>query len=228
MNPHRFQKPDVVVPLEMNSARPEITLPEYGRNIQKMVQYALTLEDRDERARCCKAIISVMGQLFPYLRDMEDFNHKLWDHLHIMSDFRLDVDSPYPKPEPSQFAVKPDRISYPQGAVKFGHYGIYVEKMIDKCVGMEDGEEKMNFTRSIATLMKQNALNWNRATITDDVILEDLKYLSEAKLSVENIQEIHAVKTIQGSKYNDFVEDSYRNKKRNNNNNKKKKFKKKY
>lgn len=228
MNPHRFQKPDVVVPLEMNSARPEITLPEYGRNIQKMVKYALTLEDRDERARCCKAIISVMGQLFPYLRDMEDFNHKLWDHLHIMSDFQLDVDSPYPKPEPSQFAVKPERINYPQGAVKFGHYGRYVEKMIDKCVAMEDGEEKMNFTRSIATLMKQNALNWNRATITDDVILEDLKYLSSGKLSVENIQEIHAVKTIQGSKYNDFVEDSYRNNKKRNNNNKKKKFKKKY
>ena len=169
MNPHRFQKPDVVVPLEMNSARPEITLPEYGRNIQKMVQYALTLEDRDERARCCKAIISVMGQLFPYLRDMEDFNHKLWDHLHIMSDFRLDVDSPYPKPEPSHFPE-------------------------DEIV---------------------------------DTILEDLKYLSAGKLSVENIQEIHAVKTIQGSKYNDFVEDSYRNKKRPNNN-KKKKFKKKY
>jgi hypothetical protein len=229
MNPHRFQKPDVVVPLEMNSARPEITLPEYGRNIQKMVQYSLSLEDRDERARCCKAIISVMGQLFPYLRDMEDFNHKLWDHLHIMSDFRLDVDSPYPKPEPSQFVVKPNRIAYPQEIVKFGHYGRYVEKMIDKCVAMEEGEERMNFTISIATLMKQNALNWNRATITDDVILEDLKYLSAGKLSVENIQEIHAVKTIQGSKYNDFVEDSYRNnKKRNNNNNKKKKFKKKY
>jgi hypothetical protein len=100
--------------------------------------------------------------------------------------------------------------------------------MIDKCVAMEEGEEKMNFTRSIATLMKQNALNWNRATITDDVILEDLKYLSSAKLSVDNIQEIHAVKTIQGSKYNDFVEDSYRNNKKRNNNNKKKKFKKKY
>jgi hypothetical protein len=99
--------------------------------------------------------------------------------------------------------------------------------MIDKCVAMEDGEERMNFTISIATLMKQNALNWNRATITDDVILEDLKYLSAGKLSVDNIQEIHAVKTIQGSKYNDFVEDSYRNKKRPNNN-KKKKFKKKY
>jgi hypothetical protein len=227
MNPHRFQKPDVVVPLEMNSARPEITLPEYGRNIQKMVQYALTLEDRDERARCCKAIISVMGQLFPYLRDMEDFNHKLWDHLHIMSGFQLDVDSPYPKPEPSQFAVKPERIAYPQGAVKFGHYGKYVEKMIDKCAALDEGDEKNNFTLSIATLMKQNALNWNRATITDDVILEDLKYLGGGRLTVDNIQEIHAVKTIQGTKYQDFVEDSYRNNKKRNNN-KKKKFKKKY
>jgi len=227
MNHHRFQKPDVVVALEMHSSRPEITLPDYGINIQEMVQSSLTFEYRDARARCCKAIISVMGQLFPYLRDMEDFNHKLWDHLHIISGFRLDVDSPYPKPEPSQFALKPDRISSPQGPVKFCNYGRYVEKMIDKCVGMEEGEEKMNFTRSIATLMKQNALNWNRATITDDVILEDLKYLSGAKLSVENIQEIHAVKTIQGSKYNDFVEDSYRNNKKRNNN-KKKKFKKKY
>jgi hypothetical protein len=224
MNPHRVQQAPTSVPMEMNSGRPEITLPEYGRNIQKMVEYALTIEDREERAKCCKAIISVMGQLFPYLRDMEDFNHKLWDHLHIMSGFRLDVDSPYPKPEPSQFVQKPERISYPQSQVKFGHYGGYVERMVDKCVAMEDGEEKTNFIIAIAKLMKQNALNWNRASITDDVILQDLKYLSKGKLSVDHIQEIHAVKTIQGNKFQDFVEDGFRSGKKRN---KKKKFKKK-
>jgi hypothetical protein len=212
-----------VYPMEMNSARPEITLPEYGRNIQKMVQFALTLDDREERAKCCKAIISVMGQLFPYLRDMEDFNHKLWDHLHIMSGFQLDVDSPYPKPEPSQFISRPNSIPYPKLAPKFGHYGRYVESMIAKCVDMEDSEEKQNFIRAIARLMKQNALNWNRNTVTDDVVLNDLKYLSNGALNVDGITEIHAVKTIQGNKFQDFVEEGFnRNKKR-----KKKKFKKK-
>jgi hypothetical protein len=164
-----------------------------------------------------------MGQLFPYLRDMEDFNHKLWDHLHIMSGFQLDVDSPYPKPEPSQFVSRPNAIPYPKLAPKFGHYGRYVESMIAKCVGMEEGEEKQNFIRAIARLMKQNALNWNRNTVTDDVVLNDLKYLSNGALNVDGITEIHAVKTIQGNKFQDFVEEGFnRNKKR-----KKKKFKKK-
>lgn len=196
--------------LEMNSQRPDLIIPEYGRNIQRMVEYAMTLEDREERNQCCRAILSVMGQLFPYLRDIDDFNHKLWDHLYIMSNFKLDVDSPYPRPEAEELDAPPQRIPYPQGDVKFGHYGRYVESMVDKCAAMEDGPEKQAFTLAIANLMKQNALNWNRNTVTDDVVLKDLRYLSQGKLSLDDNTQLHAVKTIQGPKYQDFLDESYR------------------
>ena len=209
--------------LEINSLRKDLKIPEYGRNIQKMVEYAMTLEDREQRNQCCKAILSVMGQLFPYLRDMEDFQHKLWVHLMIMSDFKLDVDSPYPMPAREELVVKPDPIPYPQGDMKFGHYGRYAEKMITKCSALEEGEEKKQFAQAIANLMKQNALNWNRNTVTDDVVLKDLQYLSKGRIDVTHIQDLTAVKTIQGNKLNDFLEDGFRkvNKK-----NKKRKFKK--
>jgi hypothetical protein len=188
-----------------------------------MVEYAMTLEDREERNQCCRAILSVMGQLFPYLRDIDDFNHKLWDHLYIMSNFKLDVDSPYPRPEAEELDAPPQRIPYPPGAVKFGHYGRYVESMVDKCSALEDGPEKHAFTLAIANLMKQNALNWNRNTVTDDVVIKDLRYLSSGKLNLDENTQLHAVKTIQGPKYQDFLDESYRkiNKKK-----PKKKFKK--
>jgi len=209
--------------LEMNSQRPDLIIPEYGRNIQRMVEYALTLEDREQRNQCCRAILSVMGQLFPYLRDVDDFNHKLWDHLHIMSNFKLEVDSPYPRPLPEELDSPPDRIPYPQGDVKFGHYGRYVQSMIEKCMGMEDGPERNAFTLSIANLMKQNALNWNRNTVTDDVVLKDLNYLSKGTLAIEEGAQLTAVKTIQGPKLQDFVDESFRSR---NKKKPKKKFKK--
>ena len=209
--------------LEINSLRQDLMIPEYGRNIQKMVEYAMTLEDREQRNQCCKAILSVMGQLFPYLRDMEDFHHKLWVHLMIMSDFKLDVDCPYPMPAREELQVRPQVLPYPTCEVKFGHYGRYAESLIQKCALLEEGEEKKAFARSIANLMKQNALNWNRNTVTDDVVLKDLQYLSKGKIDVAGIQDLTAVKTIQGNKLNDFLEDGFRKKI---NKNKKRKFKK--
>jgi len=198
--------------LDLNSQRPDLTIPEYGRNIQKMVEFAMTIEDREQRNQCCRAILSVMGQLFPYLRDIEDFNHKLWDHLFIMSDFKLDVDSPYPRPEAAELDSPPQRIPYPQGEVKFGHYGRYVQSMIEKCVVLEEVEERKAFELSIANLMKMNALNWNRNTVTDDVVIKDLRYLSKGLIALEDSTQLHAVKTIQGVKYQDFEEDDFRNK----------------
>lgn len=187
-----------------NSTRPDLPIPEYGRNIQKMVEYAATIENREERNMCCRAIISVMGQLFPYLRDTEDYNHKLWDHLQIMSNYKLDVDSPYPKPNPEEIEKRPDPMDYPQGEVKIGHYGRSVQKFIDKCAKMDDGEDKNAFALAIATVMKQNALNWNRNTVTDDVILKDLALLSKGTVKVEGATELHAVKTIVVNKFQDF------------------------
>ena len=209
--------------LEINSLRQDLMIPEYGRNIQKMVEYAMTLQDREQRNQCCKAILSVMGQLFPYLRDMEDFHHKLWVHLMIMSDFKLDVDCPYPMPGREELQERPQAMPYPTGEVKFGHYGRYAESMIQKCALLEEGEEKKAFAQSIANLMKQNALNWNRNTVTDDVVLKDLEYLSKGKIDVAGIHDLTAVKTIQGNKLNDFLEDGFRKKI---NKNKKRKFKK--
>ncbi len=209
-----------------NSNRPDLIIPEYGRNIQKMVEYAATIEDREERNKCAKAILSVMGQLFPYLRDIEDFNHKLWDHLYIMSNFKLDVDSNYPIPNPEELDAPPARMSYPKGDVRFGHYGRYVERMIAKCVAMEEGEERKAFSLAIANLMKQNSLNWNRNTVTDDVILKDLALLSGGKIRLEGAIELNAVKTIQGNKFQDFEADNFRKNKHKNFKQKKKMFKK--
>lgn len=209
-----------------NSNRPDLIIPEYGRNIQKMVEYAMTISDREERNRCVRAILSVMGQLFPYLRDIEDFNHKLWDHLYIMSDFKLDVDSNYPVPSAEELDTPPMRMSYPKGDVRFGHYGRYVERMINKCVSMEEGEERKAFSMAIANLMKQNALNWNRSSVTDDVILKDLAYLSGGAIKLEGNIELHAVKTIQGNKFQDYDNDNYRKGNKHKKFQPKKKFKK--
>lgn len=191
-----------------NSQRPQLIIPEYGRNIQKMVQYAVTLADREERNQCCRAILSVMGQLFPHLRDIEDYNHKLWDHLHIMSNFQLDVDSPYPKPNAADLDKAPEKVPYPEGEVKFLHYGRYVERLIVKCSEMEEGEEKNAFAIAIANVMKQNALNWNRNTVTDDVILKDLTNLSKGKIRLEGAIELHAVKTLPNNNFKNFDSDS--------------------
>ena len=124
-------------------------------------------------------------------------------------------------PKQEQLKERPKCMDYPTGDVQFGHYGRYVESMVNKCSAMEEGEEKKFFTQSIANLMKQNALNWNRNTVTDDVVLKDLKYLSKGMISVEGIHELTAVKTIQGNKLNDFLEDGFRKK---NKKNKKRKF----
>lgn len=208
-----------------NSNRPDLTIPEYGRNIQRMVDHAITIEDREERNRCARAILSVMGQLVPHLRDIEDYNHKLWDHLHIISNFQLDVDSPYPKPDPAHLISKPQQVPYPHNDIKVVHYGHYVEKFIEKCSGLEEGEEKKAFSLSIANLMKYNAHNWNRNTVYDDVILKDLGVLSKGKIKLEEGAGLIEVKG-NGQKFKEFESDSYGKKfKFNKNKNKKKKFK---
>lgn len=180
-----------------NSERTDLIIPEYGRSIHNMVNFALSVSDREERNKVAKAIISVMGQLFPYLRDIEDFNHKLWDHLHIMANFQLDVDSPYPKPEAETFASKPDQIAYPGSRIRFGHYGKIVQEMIAKASDMEDGEEKSAFTTAIANLMKKHYVMYNRSSVEDKVIVQQLGELSNGKLTIdENIELISAQEII--------------------------------
>lgn len=172
-----------------NSARPDLVLPEYGRSIHNMVNYCVGVEDREERNRCAKAIITIMGNLFPYLRDVEDYKHKLWDHLHLMSNFELDVDSPYPKPERDTFEEKPKRVSYPSGKIKYGHYGKTIEQIIDIVVAEEDEEKQQELAVSVANLMKKTYVVWNQNSVKDEVIANDLKKLSDGKLIVENPEE---------------------------------------
>jgi len=175
--------------ISYNSSRPDLALPEYGRSIHNMVNHCVSIEDREERNKCAMSIISIMGNLFPHLRDIEDFKHKLWDHLHIMSDFQLEVDSPYPKPARETFQEKPQRVAYPSGKIKFGHYGKTIEQIIDKVLEETDEEKRKELAVSVANLMKRTYVVWNQNSVRDEVIASDLLKLSDGKLVVENPEE---------------------------------------
>ncbi len=161
-----------------------MVLPEYGRNIQEMVDFACTIEDREERNRIARAIINIMGQLNPSLRDQGDFKHKLWDHLFIMSDFQLDIDSPYPIPPREKFNQKPRPVEYNTHEIKYMHYGRVTELLIDTAIAMEEGKEKEELVKMIANHMKKSFLSWNRNQVTDDIIFKDLEEMSGGKLKV--------------------------------------------
>ncbi|MBP5364929.1 MAG: DUF4290 domain-containing protein [Bacteroidales bacterium] len=170
---------------DYNSRRNHLIMPEYGRNIQKMVQHAMTIEDRDERNRCARTIISIMGNLFPYLRDTADFKHKLWDHLAIMSEFKLDIDSPYETPEPETFTRHPDKMPYDNHEIRFRHYGHIVEDIVQKAVSIENPEEKRHVVEDIANYMKKSLIASNKDFATDERLFNDIKTLSNGRLIVE-------------------------------------------
>lgn len=175
------------VNLEYNSQREHLVMPEYGRNVQRMIEYCMTVEDRDQRNKVAQSIITVMGQLNPHLRDVEDYRHKLWTHLFVISGFQLDVDSPYPKPTPETFVEKPQQLIYPRKNIKFGHYGKSVELLIAKAKEYPEGEEKMALIMMIANLMKRSYLAWNRDSVTDEVILEHLEMLSDGAIKLKDV-----------------------------------------
>ncbi|MBL0128700.1 MAG: DUF4290 domain-containing protein [Flavobacteriales bacterium] len=172
------------VPFDYNTQRPRLIIPEYGRNVQRMVQHCMDMPEREARTRTAKAIIQVIGRLNPQLRISDNFERTLWDHLWIMSEFKLDVDAPYPMPTPEELDSKPERVPYPQAPVKFGHYGRTVERMIKQCAELEAGEKKDAYSLVIANLMKRQFLVWNRDTVPDTVILKDLAELSKGKVKL--------------------------------------------
>ena len=172
--------------MDYNTQLPHLILPEYGRSVHRMVEYCMTLENKDARNRCANAIIMVMGQLNPHLRDVADYTHKLWDHLFIMSEFALDVDSPYPKPQPSNFVTKPERVNYPSGRIRYKHYGKITEEIIEKACDFEEGAEKEELKRTIANHLKKSHMNWAKDAVPDEVILGHLLELSEGKLKIED------------------------------------------
>lgn len=181
---------------DYNTQRKRMALPEYGRNVQKMVDHIKTIEDRDERNRAAKTIIQIMGNLNPHLRDIGDFKHKLWDHLSLIASFELDIDSPYPVPEPSKFVEKPKQVPYKKGDIRFLHYGRIVELMIESACELEEGEKKEYFTTLIVNQMKKSYITWNRSQVADEVIIKDMKLLSKGRLQMTDGVKILEVKDL--------------------------------
>jgi len=175
---------DVVYHLEYNAERSHLIIPEYGRHLQKLIEQAIAIEDVEVRNKAAKYIIQVMGSLNPHLRDVLDFQHKLWDQLFIMSDFRLEVDSPYPIPSREVLQLKPDVLNYPQNYPKYRYYGNNIKYMIDVANKWEDGDMKNALVKVIANHMKKSYLSWNKDTVKDDVIYEHLYELSDGKINM--------------------------------------------
>jgi len=171
--------------MEYNTSLPHLIIPEYGRNVQKMVHSIIEIEDREKRNHQANAIIEVMGNLNPHLRDVPDFKHKLWDHLFIMSEFALDVDSPYGKPSKESFEEKPERIPYSKNDIKLRHYGKILPQIIDRAIELEDGDHKDIMVFCIANHMKKSYLTWNKSAVEDEVILKHLAKMSESKLEMK-------------------------------------------
>ena len=175
--------------LEYNTIREELIIPEYGRHIQKMINYASSRESKEERNKLANSIISVMGNLQPHLRDVPDFQHKLWDQLFIMSDFKLDADSPFEKPSKEVLNAKPDPLSYPQNFPKYRFYGNNIKIMIDEAVKWDAGEMKEALVLTIANHMKKCFLNWNKDSVKDQVIFDHLYELSDSKIDIRDSKE---------------------------------------
>ena len=171
--------------MEYNTQRKKMELPEYGRSVQNMVDHALTIEDREERQRCANTIVNIMGGMFPHLRDVPDFKHKLWDHLAIMSDFKLDIDYPFEIVKREELDMKPGKIAYPDKAIRYRHYGRFLESMIKKLSEMEEGEEKQALLQLLAVQMKKNLNNWNKEGIEDQKIVDDLREYSNGTIDLK-------------------------------------------
>ncbi|MCL6296114.1 DUF4290 domain-containing protein [Jejuia spongiicola] len=175
--------------LEYNTEREHLIIPEYGRHMQKMINHAKTRETKEERNKLAKAIISVMGNMQPHLRDVPDFQHKLWDQLFIMSNFELDADSPFPKPSKELLEEGPEPLKYPQNHPKYRFYGNNIKTMIDVANTWEESELKNALLFTIANHMKKCFLNWNKDTVEDAVIFNHLFELSNGKIDLRNSEE---------------------------------------
>ena len=171
--------------LQYNTKRTQLVIPEYGRHVQLMINQIMETQNLEERNKMAKAVIGIMGNMNPHLRDVPDFQHKLWDQLFIMSNFELDVDSPYEKPQKEVLEQKPDRLTYPQRNPKYRFYGNNIKSMINVAVNWEDGDLKNALVYNIANHMKKCFLNWNKDTVQDEVILNHLVELSDNKLVVK-------------------------------------------
>lgn len=170
--------------MDYNTNRSKLMIPEYGRNIQKMIDYTVTIEDMEERNRAARALIGIMSRIKPNITESNDYQRTLWDHMYIISKFKLVVDSPYPPPSQEELAKKPEKIPYSTNQIKYRHYGKNIEGIIQKAVAYEEGAEKDALTHMIANHLKKSYLNWNRDSVADETILKQLSKLSDGDLAV--------------------------------------------
>jgi hypothetical protein len=167
--------------MEYNTEREQLIIPEYGRHVQTMINHATALTDKAEQQKCVNAIIDFMGQMNPHLRDVKEFTHKLWDHLHIMSDFKLDIESPYEKPEIEKLEERPEKMTYPGNKIKFSYYGNTIQTMIEEGLKME-GDEKEIMAGMIANQMKKSYILFNESSVDNNMIRLHLKQMSNNQL----------------------------------------------
>lgn len=207
--------------LEYNTERNQLNIPEYGRHIQKLVEHCKAMETKEERNRMANAIVGVMGNLNPHLRDIEDFQTKLWDQLFVIADFDLDVDSPYPIPDRETLNAHPDRMSYPQKGPRYRFYGNNIQGMIDVALGWERGEKREALTFIIANHMKKSFLNWNKDSVDDSVIFKHLFEMSGGEINLaakdEDLLESKALIYRNTSTHRSTNNNSNNNNRRNNN-----------
>lgn len=174
--------------MEYNTRKEKLVIREYGRNVQNLVNYAMTVEDRERRNKIARYIIELMAQINPQYRSVEEYRRKLWDHLFYISDFKLDVDSPYPKPDPEDLIKtfrNNGRMPYPPITKRNRHYGRNIETMIKRAIQMEDEEKRKAYTKIIANYMKLAYANWTRESVTDDIILNDIEKMSGGLLKLQ-------------------------------------------
>ena len=180
-----------------NTERGRIIISEYGRNMQEMIRHLMEIEDRQKRTEAANFIISIMAQMNPQVKQTDDYLHKLWDHLYIISDFQLDVDSPYPAPEPMAEATKPRHVGYQNNQIEYGHYGHYMAKMIEIAAAVEDDETRQALSLSIANQMKRNYTEWGGNVVSDQQIIADLKAMSHGRLVIDEETKLSGAEAFQ-------------------------------
>lgn len=212
--------------MQYNTQQKRMPLPEYGRSVQNMVNHALSIEDRAERQRCANSIINIMGNMFPHLRDVPDFKHKLWDHLAIMGGFQLDIHYPYEVIQKDNLVTKPDNIPYSAVRMRYRHYGHTLEVLINKACEFPEGNEKRNLVALICNHMKKDYITWNKDTIDDHKIAEDLNELSKGRLQLtDDILRLMAERLNQNYRPKvNYTNNNSNRSNNNNNNNQRRKF----
>lgn len=168
-----------------NTQQKRLPMPEYGRGIQNMVDHALTIEDRAERQRCANTIVNIMGSMFPHLRDIPDFKHKLWDHLAVMADYKLDIDYPYEITPAAAVHSRPKPLAYPMKRIRYRHYGYMLETLLKKLKDMPEGEERDALTSIVANQMKRCLYNWNKDAMDEEKVAADLSEYTEGKVQLD-------------------------------------------